>query len=712
MASADEIRTPIERPPQDRAAPPASTPPQAATNAISEVSGGGSSEVASTGTREGDFARTILYLLIGYLILAKGRSLWKEEEGGLLGFAWAFVWSYGLLLFGVPLLVFLWRSLHAKHRRRGVSAVALVLGPLALWYWVGAYNRMRDILIAIVVGALVMATRKRGFRLCRDALRKVQPAVEKKLDGARGTPSFAMYKPLLAIFRKTRAALALHGWRHCFAVVAWLAITWVLGSAADAYLGTNWTSLSKPLQVTPDRFIELAKVRPTERDAGAAEAAAPPLRLGVSLSGGGFRAALMHAGVLAALEELRTPIAGLATVSGGSIIGGFYVLGGRPTDFRDAVADGRFNATRDLVDAQNLLRLPCPGHVPLVDMEVLWWCAHSRVDVQANLLDRVLFDGKRVTHLERDRQRDGDWWTKPPWWVIGVTDLLRGEAIGISADGVFRRAHATPGRGLHREQLHRDPSSVRFHNVSSARDIRDRRVAELVTMSGAFPGAFGSSDLEIVGGTRFQVVDGGVTDNLGYSLFASALEESKWRSAELASGLDNDGKKWEFDLIIVSDGGMPLSEEKTMPAHMEFIRAMDVVYASAGIAVPANAVQKIWLSPLTIPIVSLSEEDLRLIPEKLRRGRTLDEFKRDLRRARDTFLVTTTLKDRFDPRPHERMRRLFKSDPELAGRDAVDALFELGQCLVYLSSCDIGSGLALQIPGCKPVTGTLAVSAR
>src|SRR4030095_10390502 len=100
MASADEIRTFIERPPQERATP-GSTPPQAATNALSEASGRGNSEVDSTGARKGDFARAaraILLLLIAYLMIAKMRSLWKEEEVGLLGIAWAFFWSYGGLL--------------------------------------------------------------------------------------------------------------------------------------------------------------------------------------------------------------------------------------------------------------------------------------------------------------------------------------------------------------------------------------------------------------------------------------------------------------------------------------------------------------------------------------------------------------------------------------------------------------------------------------
>ena len=51
-------------------------------------------------------------------------------------------------------------------------------------------------------------------------------------------------------------------------------------------------------------------------------------KLGLALSGGGFRAALFHIGVLARLAEcdLLRHVAVISTVSGGSIIGAFYYL--------------------------------------------------------------------------------------------------------------------------------------------------------------------------------------------------------------------------------------------------------------------------------------------------------------------------------------------------------------------------------------------------
>ena len=51
-------------------------------------------------------------------------------------------------------------------------------------------------------------------------------------------------------------------------------------------------------------------------------------KLGLCLSGGGFRASLFHIGVLAALaeREMLHKVEVLSTVSGGSIIGAYYYL--------------------------------------------------------------------------------------------------------------------------------------------------------------------------------------------------------------------------------------------------------------------------------------------------------------------------------------------------------------------------------------------------
>ncbi len=50
------------------------------------------------------------------------------------------------------------------------------------------------------------------------------------------------------------------------------------------------------------------------------------MKIGLALSGGGFRASIFHLGVIRRLEELgiMKDVSVLSTVSGGSIIGAYY----------------------------------------------------------------------------------------------------------------------------------------------------------------------------------------------------------------------------------------------------------------------------------------------------------------------------------------------------------------------------------------------------
>jgi hypothetical protein len=68
------------------------------------------------------------------------------------------------------------------------------------------------------------------------------------------------------------------------------------------------------------------------------------------------------------------------------------------TFFKRAVLDARFNLLRDLVDAQNLVRLPAPGHVtvtalgrrvPVALLPMRPGMTFSRTDVLSHQLARV-----------------------------------------------------------------------------------------------------------------------------------------------------------------------------------------------------------------------------------------------------------------------------------------------------------------------------------
>ncbi|TIO33408.1 patatin-like phospholipase family protein [Mesorhizobium sp.] len=108
---------------------------------------------------------------------------------------------------------------------------------------------------------------------------------------------------------------------------------------------------------------------------------APPaagLRIALALTGGGYRAALLHAGVLMELDRLGIPISNVSSVSGGSIIGAYIAKGGDPAEFVKAVIDGRSRLKRELLSAFNLPRWILP------------FGNFSRRDVQAQIVRRVL----------------------------------------------------------------------------------------------------------------------------------------------------------------------------------------------------------------------------------------------------------------------------------------------------------------------------------
>jgi hypothetical protein len=263
----------------------------------------------------------------------------------------------------------------------------------------------------------------------------------------------------------------------------------------------------------------------------------------------------------------------------------------------------------------------------------------------------------------------------------------------LTAEGIFRRAHAVPSRGLQvsgsrLEDLRRIPSEPSFQDLSADDAFDRRRVAELIAVSGAFPGAFASTVLPAGKDITLQVVDGGITDNLGYSLLMTALER--------------EPKRWALDMVLISDGGMPLSTESDVSGYSEFFRAMDVVYASSGIMVKPNGVGRIWLSPGTIVPDAIAEEDLARLPEALRaRVGTLQAFRKDFEQARKIFLNTSTLKDRFEEGWLDRLDRRFWHKDELpGGGEAVDALYVLGQYLVYINLPDICRGLGRPLERC------------
>lgn len=469
----------------------------------------------------------------------------------------------------------------------GPYVVGIVGIPVTVSWLVGPYNGWRDLTIALIVFVIVLWF---GSRI-------VAPLVER------------IHRP-----DPEQQELARRNWRRRYKAAMWLMVTWITVSLADSRFGPLFWTTIEPLETYPITRDN------TKNSDGSNE------RYGLALSGGGYRAALFHAGVLAALESKKINISGLSTVSGGSIIGGYYALGGKPSSFKDAVLQGRFNLKRELMGIHNVLRLPCPGRIPVKDLELLWFCSFGRHDVQGAILSKNIFKDVTLEQLAKNNN------SIP--WIIAGTDLVSGQAIGFSLDGIIQLDQAVPDADNDSGALPNIPTKAKSRELA---ELGKLKVAQLVAASGAFPGAFQAVSFgDTKDPSKIQIADGGLTDNYGFSLLASAHVF---------------GDSWKFDSILVSDGSQLLERFKKTRGTSQIVRAMDVVYASAGID-PHNAdplPKVVRFSPQL-----LDDKDGQLI-ERIVSYHTLrneslnaEYIKKRLEKCKEAFRETPTLKDQFE----------------------------------------------------------------
>jgi hypothetical protein len=204
------------------------------------------------------------------------------------------------------------------------------------------------------------------------------------------------------------------------------------------------------------------------------------VRVALALSGGGYRAALVHAGLLTSLVYHCVPIDYVTAVSGGSIIGASYVLGRSPESFAAQLARGRPGLANDKLNFQNVYNT---------------WFTPNRndADIYAEHFDRSFFGGATLARLP-----------DKPVLLINATDL---EANQREAREVFFKERA---------------QSLRLANGDTL--DKTTKLADLVAASAAFPGAFGpkrimwapvAGDATSVFVMERKFIDGGVVENLG-----------------------------------------------------------------------------------------------------------------------------------------------------------------------------------------------------
>ena len=264
-------------------------------------------------------------------------------------------------------------------------------------------------------------------------------------------------------------------------------------------------------------------------------------RIGLALSGGGFRAAAFHLGVLKRLEELGVlpRIVALSTVSGGSITGALYAL-------RCAQRDGAPGAypVDTLIDEMrpfllNNLRARALFSTPARALRTARSVVSrriSRIGLMVDELDAQLFQRATLNTL-------------PAWISINATNLRTGKGWRFFND---RAGDYLAG------------ATDRTNTI---------RVAEAVAASAAYPGLTDSYAFT----TRWEHMQGNL------------LDEGRWarpaadRPGEVSAWRKRYGKKEGLVVFPLVDGGLYDNE------GMNALRGYEITHAViSAVAPPAS----------------------------------------------------------------------------------------------------------------------------
>lgn len=235
-------------------------------------------------------------------------------------------------------------------------------------------------------------------------------------------------------------------------------------------------------------------------------------RIGLALSGGGFRATLFHLGVVAAFRDLGrlTDLSVISCVSGGSIIGAHLVLhwpryASADDAAFDAVARELIAITRADVRGRIIRRLPRNRHRRFEES-----------------LDRYLYSHALLSGTEGGGR---------PLLVLNTTDLRHGTAAAFVGGSFWP--------DVRQRESDESGSPVVL-------DVGPFSLASAVACSAAFPALFRARELSAADFAQprrrweagASLTDGGVYDNLGIQYFLGARGQSP-------------------DLFYVSDAGAP-----------------------------------------------------------------------------------------------------------------------------------------------------------
>jgi predicted acylesterase/phospholipase RssA len=292
-------------------------------------------------------------------------------------------------------------------------------------------------------------------------------------------------------------------------------------------------------------------------------------KIGLALSGGGFRAALFHIGVLARLAELDVlrRVEVLSCVSGGSIIGAHYYLEVRKLlqsktdddisrqDYIDIVARVRKD---HLEGVQRNIRTRVAVN-PFRTIKMIFTSKYSRTMRAGELYETKIFsrvndggggetrwlNGLYVCPLGLDGKLDEDFNLKTDSWrrrakvpslVLNTTALNSGHNWQFTASWMGEPPASIDDEIDGNDRLRR----LYYDGEDTPKSYRQVRLGHAVAASACVPGVFESLPLDNLYPERIvRLVDGGVCDNQG-----------------TASLLDQD-----CNVILVSDGSGQMGSE-------------------------------------------------------------------------------------------------------------------------------------------------------
>jgi predicted acylesterase/phospholipase RssA len=288
-------------------------------------------------------------------------------------------------------------------------------------------------------------------------------------------------------------------------------------------------------------------------------------KVGLALSGGGFRASLYHLGVLARLAELDLlrHVEVLSCVSGGSIVGAHYYLELRrllqfspgqenEPGVRGGLGRGDDEITHqdylELVDkliedfldgVQKNLRVRVLAN-PWANLKMLFLPTYSRTERLGELYEQHLYSRVRDRPPEDSKCRPGKRWlndlvivppdededfrpdkvnwrrcNKIPQLVLNATSLNTGHVWQFTASWMGESPNIID------RDVDKNPRLRRMYYAEAPEPYRCFRLGHAVAASSCVPGLFEPLELpSLYRDTNVRLVDGGVYDNLGVASLA------------------------------------------------------------------------------------------------------------------------------------------------------------------------------------------------